>query len=123
MPDKPMPLDVWVASILSQKPETMYGVLTAQVIYEWRYGVITRLDEVVAPQITSKNNQWIGSLSWATLLTPCCSFFHLPFRKRIEYTKNRQNHFQLAGHGFTGNRVELIMIQSVVVKADLTHLL
>lgn len=56
MPDKPMPLDVWVASIpFTETRNYVQRVLTAQVIYEWRYnGVITRLDEVVAPQITSK---------------------------------------------------------------------
>ena len=56
MPDKPMPLDVWVASIpFTETRNYVQRVLTAQVIYEWRYnGVITRLDEVVAPQITSR---------------------------------------------------------------------
>ncbi|MAW57492.1 MAG: hypothetical protein CMQ78_06565 [Gammaproteobacteria bacterium] len=56
MPDKPMPLDVWVASIpFTETRNYVQRVLTAQVIYEWRYnGVITRLNEVVAPQITSK---------------------------------------------------------------------
>ena len=56
MPDKPMPLDVWVASIpFTETRNYVQRVLTAQVIYEWRYnGVITRLDEVVEPQITSK---------------------------------------------------------------------
>ncbi len=56
MPDKPMPLDVWVASIpFTETRNYVQRVFTAQVIYEWRYnGVITRLDEVVAPQITNK---------------------------------------------------------------------
>jgi soluble lytic murein transglycosylase len=56
MPDEPIPLDVWVASIpFTETRNYVQRVLTAQVIYEWRYnGVITRLDEVVAPQITSK---------------------------------------------------------------------
>jgi len=56
MPDKPMPLDVWVASIpFTETRNYVQRVLTAQVIYEWRYnGVITRLDEVVGPQIRNK---------------------------------------------------------------------
>jgi soluble lytic murein transglycosylase len=56
MPDQAMPLDVWVASIpFTETRNYVQRVLTAQVIYEWRYnGAITRLDEVAAPQITSK---------------------------------------------------------------------
>ena len=56
MPDKAMPLDVWVASIpFTETRDYVQRVLTAQVIYEWRYnGTIARLDEVAAPQITSK---------------------------------------------------------------------
>jgi soluble lytic murein transglycosylase len=56
MPDKAMPLDVWVASIpFTETRNYVQRVLTAQVIYEWRYnGTIKRLDEVAAPQITSK---------------------------------------------------------------------
>jgi soluble lytic murein transglycosylase len=56
MPDKATPLDVWVASIpFTETRNYVQRVLTAQVIYEWRYnGTITRLDEVAAPQITSK---------------------------------------------------------------------
>ena len=56
MPDKAMPLDVWVASIpFTETRNYVQRVLTAQVIYEWRYnGTIARLDEVAAPQITSK---------------------------------------------------------------------
>ncbi|MGB0358889.1 MAG: transglycosylase SLT domain-containing protein [Litorivicinaceae bacterium] len=56
MPDKAMPLDVWVASIpFTETRNYVQRVLTAQVIYEWRYnGTITRLDEVAASQITSK---------------------------------------------------------------------
>jgi soluble lytic murein transglycosylase len=49
-------LDVWVATIpFTETRNYVQRVLTAQVIYEWRYnGTITRLDEVAAPQITSK---------------------------------------------------------------------
>jgi soluble lytic murein transglycosylase len=56
MPDKATPLDVWVASIpFTETRNYVQRVLTAQVIYEWRYnGTITRLDEVAASQITSK---------------------------------------------------------------------
>ena len=56
MPYEAMPLDVWVASIpFTETRNYVQRVLTAQVIYEWRYnGVIKRLDEVAASQITSK---------------------------------------------------------------------
>ena len=56
MPYEAMPLDVWVASIpFTETRNYVQRVLTAQVIYEWRYnGSIKRLDEVAASQITSK---------------------------------------------------------------------
>ena len=56
MPDSTMPLDVWVASIpFTETRNYVQRVLTAQVIYEWRYNnAIKRLDSVAAPQITKK---------------------------------------------------------------------
>ncbi len=56
MPDSTMPLDVWVASIpFTETRNYVQRVLTAQVIYEWRYNdAIRRLDSVAAPQITKK---------------------------------------------------------------------
>jgi soluble lytic murein transglycosylase len=56
MPYEAMPLDVWVASIpFTETRNYVQRVLTAQVIYEWRYnGSIKRLDEVAASQIISK---------------------------------------------------------------------
>ncbi len=57
IPDSTMPLDVWVASIpFTETRNYVQRVLTAQVIYEWRYNsAIRRLDSVAAPQITKKN--------------------------------------------------------------------
>ena len=56
MPESTMPLDVWVASIpFTETRNYVQRVLTAQVIYEWRYNnAIRRLDSVAAPQITKK---------------------------------------------------------------------
>jgi len=56
LPDEPTPLDVWVAAVpFTETRNYIQRVLSAQVIYEWRYnGAITRLDEVAAPQIISK---------------------------------------------------------------------
>ncbi len=57
IPDSTMPLDVWVASIpFTETRNYVQRVLTAQVIYEWRYNsAIRRLDSVAAPQITKKH--------------------------------------------------------------------
>ena len=56
MPEETMPLDVWVASIpFTETRNYVQRVLTAQVIYEWRYnGEVTRLDQVAVPQIMGK---------------------------------------------------------------------
>jgi soluble lytic murein transglycosylase len=56
MPEETMPLDVWVASIpFTETRNYVQRVLTAQVIYEWRYnGEVTRLNQVAVPQITGK---------------------------------------------------------------------
>jgi len=56
IPDSTMPLDVWVASIpFTETRNYVQRVLTAQVIYEWRYNdAIRRLDSVAAPQIIMK---------------------------------------------------------------------
>ena len=56
VPASTMPLDVWVASIpFTETRNYVQRVLTAQVIYEWRYNnAIKRLDSVAAPQITKK---------------------------------------------------------------------
>ncbi|MDC1076575.1 transglycosylase SLT domain-containing protein [Litorivicinus sp.] len=56
MPDESMPLDAWVASIpFTETRNYVQRVLSAQVIYEWRYnGAITRLESVAASQITKK---------------------------------------------------------------------
>ena len=57
IPDSTMPLDAWVASIpFTETRNYVQRVLTAQVIYEWRYNsAIRRLDSVAAPQITKKH--------------------------------------------------------------------
>ena len=57
IPESTMPLDVWVASIpFTETRNYVQRVLTAQVIYEWRYNsAIRRLDSVAAPQITKKH--------------------------------------------------------------------
>ena len=56
IPNSTMPLDAWVASIpFTETRNYVQRVLTAQVIYEWRYNsAIRRLDSVAAPQITKK---------------------------------------------------------------------
>ena len=56
IPDESMPLDAWVASIpFTETRNYVQRVLTAQVIYEWRYnGVIKRLESVAASQIKVK---------------------------------------------------------------------
>ena len=56
MPDQSMPLDVWVASIpFTETRNYVQRVLTAQVIYEWRYnGEIKRLESVAGSYITGK---------------------------------------------------------------------
>ncbi|MDG1155947.1 MAG: lytic transglycosylase domain-containing protein, partial [Litorivicinaceae bacterium] len=56
MPNESMPLDAWVASIpFTETRNYVQRVLSAQVIYEWRYtGAMTRLESVAASQITKK---------------------------------------------------------------------
>ena len=56
MPEKSIPLDVWVASIpFTETRNYVQRVLTAQVIYEWRYnGKLARLESIADPQITRK---------------------------------------------------------------------
>ena len=56
MPEDSMSLDVWVASIpFTETRNYVQRVLTAQVIYEWRYnGMIKRLESVAASNISNK---------------------------------------------------------------------
>lgn len=57
LPDAAMPLDIWVAQVpFSETRNYIQRVLTAQVIYEWRYtGQMVRLDSLAPPQIPPKD--------------------------------------------------------------------
>jgi len=57
LPDEPTPLDVWVAAVpFTETRNYIQRVLSAQVIYEWRYNAQpTRLEEIAAPLIAKKD--------------------------------------------------------------------
>lgn len=57
LPEESVPLDVWVAAVpFTETRNYIQRVLSAQVIYEWRYnGRLARLEELAAPRIAKKD--------------------------------------------------------------------
>ena len=58
LPKTPMALDLWVATIpFSETRNYVQRVLTAQVLYEWRYNSrLTRIDALVDPFIPAQDS-------------------------------------------------------------------